>query len=93
MIWRQDGDPPPTKDDYSVDSDNPNWLAQFNTTNWPTCSEMWHATAHEQADTVVMILCGQGVTYGLGAAAAGPFVPMTWLKLYDPGRQPWWRRA
>lgn len=66
MIWYQDGDPPPVWD-------RPHEAARLGalaTGNWPTCQELREATAHELADTVVQILCGDGITYGLGALCA-----------------------
>lgn len=62
MIWSQDGDPAPMPE--RVDA-GPQHL--YGAYKWPTCRDLWYATAHEQADTVTQILSGNGVTYGLGA--------------------------
>ena len=70
MIWEQDNDPTPDRDDW----DGP---VALHASWWPTCQQLWEATAHEAADTVVQILCGDGITYGLGRASAGPWQPLT----------------
>ncbi len=65
MIWRQDGDPDPEREDHRGDESH-RAVAYYGAWLWPTCDEIRHATAHELADTVTAILSGSAVTYGLG---------------------------
>ena len=76
MIWSQDGDP---RQNIYFDTveDRPVMQALLSSA-WPTCYELWWFTAHEQADTVVQILCGQGITYGLGGTGCNTAV------VYEP---------
>lgn len=65
MIWRQDREPPYNRKQFIEAQQwalgEPGCPASI-----PTALDIYLFTAHEAADTVVQILCGQGITRGLG---------------------------
>lgn len=67
MIPRQRGEPIPRRDD-SRDFDRSNSIARAGLRSgaWPTVDETADAIAMMTADTVLQILKGEGVYYGLG---------------------------
>jgi hypothetical protein len=73
LIPRQLGEPWPLRDRVGKFSDSDRCHGEW---RWPTVDETLDAIAAMRADTVLQILRGQAITYGLGAAVGSD--------VYDP---------